>query len=142
MSLRRKPKADPVTPELHDEVTARDLRFAGGCVAAFLAPEHRCADAWSNPHTPDFARRLTLDHVQSGYGRTGKRAASDRAHLVTLCYRAHLGGWATSHRPLLREYLERVQREGDDCGHVDLNPSCERCEVRRHRLGDPLTVGQ
>ena len=142
MSLRRKPKADPVTPELHDEVVARDLRFAGGCVAKFLDDRHKCTDRWGQSCSANYLGALTLDHVQDGYGRMGKRAPSDRAHLVTLCYHAHLLGWATRNRPLLREYLERVEREGDDCGHVDLNPSCAACEVRRHRLGDPLTVGQ
>lgn len=52
---------------------------------------------------------MTLDHVQGGYGRMGKRAPSDPAHLVTLCWGAHLlTHWATSHRPALRDYLAGV----------------------------------
>ena len=107
--IGRRKRKDPVSPELHDEVLARDIRFAGGCLAAFLDPDHECRSVFGEPHPPN--RLLTLDHVQDGYGRMGKRAPSDRAHLVSLCYHAHLNGWATSHRPLLREYLARVERE-------------------------------
>jgi hypothetical protein len=131
---RRKARKDPVTPELHDEVIARDLRFAGGCVAAFLDIEHGCRDRWGRVHWASDQTRLTLDHVQDGYGRAGKRAPSDVAHLVSLCYGAHLGGWATSHRPLLREYIQRANSEG--CQHVDIVSQCPSC---RRRL-DPLTL--
>jgi len=134
--IRRKPRKDPVTTALHDEVIARDYLFAGGCVAAFLDATHWCADRWGDIRKPDWLPALTLDHVQSGGGRMGKRAPSDRAHLVTLCYRAHLGGWATSHRPLLREYIARA--EAGDCGHVEPVHGCASC--RRH--ADPLSVGQ
>lgn len=51
--------------------------------------------------------RLTLDHVKD-QPMMGRRAPSDPSHLVTLCEGHHLGGWATSHRPLLREYLRGV----------------------------------
>jgi hypothetical protein len=50
---------------------------------------------------------LTLDHVKE-QPRMGKRAPSDMAHLVTLCWHHHLDGWATAHRPQLRRYLQRV----------------------------------
>lgn len=54
----------------------------------------------------DCAGPLTLDHVKDQL-RMGKRAPSDKAHLVTLCRRHHLDtGWATSHRPELRAYLQ------------------------------------
>jgi hypothetical protein len=86
-------RRDPVTPELRIEVFERDRQ----CVAPII-------DYFCDP----CAGRLTLDHVQSGYGRMGKRAPSDAAHLVTVCWHHHLDGWATSHRPDLREYLERV----------------------------------
>ena len=39
----------------------------------------------------------------------GKRAPSDAAHLVTLCWHHHLDGWATAHRPELRAYLREVE---------------------------------
>ena len=81
---------DPVTPVLALAVLQRD----GGCVAVALGePESNCGG------------RLTLDHVKD-QPRMGKRAPSDEAHLVSLCEQHHLwSGWATSHRPELREYL-------------------------------------
>jgi len=100
-------RSDKVSPELHDAVIARDIRQAGGCVAAYLDPSHACRNRWGEPQHP--ASDLTLDHVQSDYGRMGKRAPSDPGHLVSLCFGAHLGtGWATSHRALLRDYLGRA----------------------------------
>jgi len=82
-----------VTPELRLAVLERD----GDCVAG-----------WVCGHEGDECRgRLTLDHVKD-QPRMGKRAPSDMAHLVTVCEHHHLDGWATSHRPELREYLRGV----------------------------------
>ena len=97
-------RRDPVTPELHAAVLVRDRR----CVRSKMEPEHGCRDRWGNPHAATALEYLTLDHVQSAYGRMGRRAPSDMAHLVSLCWDAHLGGWATSHRPELRAYLAEV----------------------------------
>lgn len=98
---RRNGHPDPVTPDLRALVLARD----GGCVAAILDPGHLCRDRWGWPHLPARVELMTLDHVQEAYGRMGQRAPSDPAHLVTLCWSAHLGGWATSNRPALRAYI-------------------------------------
>ena len=106
---RRKPHRDPVTPETHQLVIERDIRYAGGCVAAFLDPTHGCRDRWGEPHEPTV--RLTLDHVHTGYGMMGKRAPSDPAHLLSLCWFGHLGGWGTAHKDASRWYLEKVERE-------------------------------
>jgi hypothetical protein len=103
--IRRKPRTDPVTSELFLRVIARDE----GCVGFGLGADP-CAG------------RLTLDHVQDGYGRMGKRAPSDMAHLVTLCWHHHLDGWATSHRPELRAYL--LGFPGAHDAHVDPCPGC------------------
>lgn len=98
--LRRSPlrrsaaHRDPVTPELRLVVLARDF----GCVAVRLGED------------PGTCRgRLTLDHVKD-QPRMGRRAPSDAAHLVSLCESHHLDGWATSHRPELRDYLREVTR--------------------------------
>ena len=97
--------ADPVGPELRELVLHRD----GGCVAAKFDRLHVCRNQWGMPHPPTLLAWMTLDHVQEGYGMMGKRAPSDAAHLVTLCWGAHVAtGWATSHRPILREYLARA----------------------------------
>ncbi len=111
MVVRR--RRDPVTPELWRTVVERD----GGCVARILEPDHVCRDRWGMPPTGEERGKalagwassvLTLDHVHDGYGCMGRRAPSNPGHLVTLCWGAHLGGWATSHRPLLRGYLARA----------------------------------
>jgi hypothetical protein len=103
---------DPVTPELRDAVLIRD---GFRCVALGLDPDHRCQDKWGRPLAvrPNgrmHPAHLTLDHVKD-QPMMGKRAPSDMAHLVTLCWGAHLWtGWATSHRPQLREYIARQRQ--------------------------------
>jgi hypothetical protein len=95
----------PVTPAIREAVLRRD----GQCVASILDPEHQCRGEWGNWHSPWQTDLMTLDRVQEGYGRMGVRAPSDPAHLVTLCWGAHLlTHWATSHRPALRGYLAGV----------------------------------
>jgi hypothetical protein len=89
---RRWRRPDPVTPELRLAVLERDF----GCVAVRLGED------------PSTCRgRLTLDHVKD-QPRMGVRAPSDASHLASLCEFHHLEGWATSHRPALREYLRGV----------------------------------
>jgi hypothetical protein len=113
-------KRDLVNPELRQIVLARDIREWGarqplfasrrgamrsiqGCMAVPLAP---------STSGPCFGK-LTLDHVKDE-PRMGKRAASDPAHLVSLC-QGHTedgmrGGsqWNTANRPLLRWYLRSI----------------------------------
>ena len=87
-------RKDPVTPALAEYVHDRDR----GCVAPRLGATDPCQG------------RVTLDHVKD-QPRIGVRAPSDSRHLVSICERHHLWtGWATSHRPELRAYLERVER--------------------------------
>src|SRR5690242_12714401 len=90
-STRRK---DPVTGEVRLLVLERD----GGCLAVRIGGQDPAS--CSGP--------LTLDHVKD-QPRMGKRAPSDPAHLATVCQGHHVEtGWATSHRPELREYLRGV----------------------------------
>lgn len=109
VGLRRKPRpaADKVTPETRRTVLLRDLLLIGGCVQSRYDPEHVCRDAWGTPHAPDKLDRLTLDHVNEGYGRMGRRAPSDPDHLISACWSAHLGGWTTRkyNRELIRWIL-------------------------------------
>ena len=87
-------RKDPVTPEVALAVLERDA----GCVAVRLG---------ADPAT--CGGRLTLDHVRDHAAMGAPRAASDMAHLVALCEEHHLwSGWATSHKPQLREYLRGV----------------------------------
>jgi len=101
--MRRKPRRDPVTPEVRAAVLRRD----GQCVAAKYELGHACRDQWGTPHRPDDLDKLTLDHVHEGYGMLGKRAPSDMGHLISACWAAHLGGWTTTkqHRALIRVIL-------------------------------------
>lgn len=115
-------RSDPVTSELHAAVLTRDRE----CVQAKLDPRHACLDIWGNPHASTNLERLSLDHVQEGYGRMGKRAPSTMGTLVSLCGRSHLGGWATSHRPELRAYLASVASAPEHV-HVDPVPGCAQC---------------
>jgi hypothetical protein len=89
--IRSRAHRDPVTPQLREAVLRRD----GGCVAS-----RACSCIASG----NCSGRLTLDHVKD-QPMMGKRAPSDRRHLVTLCWHHHLDGWATAHRPELRAYL-------------------------------------
>lgn len=113
--MRQKPQRDPVTPETRQVVLYRDMREHAardgrvarlrheiptrvGCAAAFLDPLK--SGPCSGP--------LTLDHVKD-QPMMGKRAPSDQQHLVTICLDHHVGnGWATSNRPLLRQYLRSI----------------------------------
>lgn len=92
---------DRVTHQVALEVLTRD----GGCMAPRLGGSEM-----------DCFGRNRLEHVQDGYGRMGRRAASDPAHLVTLC-EGHTepgmrGGkvWCTDkeNRQKMRDYLRSV----------------------------------
>ena len=78
---------------VHQDTRLEVLERDKGCVAPQI-----------DTNAGDCRGRLTLDHVKD-QPMMGKRAPSDPQHLVTLCIRHHLDGWATSHRPLLRAYL-------------------------------------
>ena len=112
--LRRKPQDDAVSEALWNAVWIRDVAVAGGCVARHLGAPGECRNVWGDPANDSMGNPLrsamTVDHVPEGYSTMGKRAPSDMSHLVLTCYAHHLGGWSTSHRPELREYLEKFRR--------------------------------
>lgn len=117
-------KADPVTTEVRAFVLARDR----GCVAEKLDRSHECRDQWGNPHRPGDLARLTLDHVKDA-PRLGKRAPSDPAHLVAMCWGANVLGWASAHRPDERAYLRSIE---DPVPHSDCVDPCNAlCPARR-----------
>ena len=84
------------------------------CVARILDPAAGgCRDAFGRPVYNVPVTDLELDHVRDA-PMMGKTAESDPDHLVTLCHWHHQGraagrNWATSHRPMLREYLARLK---------------------------------
>jgi hypothetical protein len=89
-------RRDAVRADVREFVLERD----GGCVATRIASERQWA-------IDSCEGRLTLDHVKD-QPMMGRRAPSDPKHLVTICWHHHLDGWATAHRPELREYLKGV----------------------------------
>lgn len=108
---------DPVTPEVRREVIRRDKRECMAPILDFNAGP--CRDRWGQPISVLREEHITLDHVKDKpkFGEIEKRgpkrknryrAPSDPAHLISLCWGHHLGGWATAHRPVIREYLVRV----------------------------------
>jgi hypothetical protein len=91
---------DVVSPELHRAVLRRDAC----CFAYRLDRTHICRDMWGRSHGPGDLAKLTVDHVHDA-PTMGRRAPSDPAHLVALCWWANVGGWASAHRDEEREYL-------------------------------------
>ena len=91
---KRQKRRDPVTEETWQAVMLRD---GYACVAPGLgADPAECGGV------------LQLDHVRE-QPMAGKRAPSDPRHLAVVCRNHHTeNGWATSHRPELRAYLEAV----------------------------------
>ena len=100
-----RPEADKVSPETYEYVMRRD----GMCLAARLDLGHLCRDTYGYPHRSDDRKKLTLDHVHDS-AMAGKRAPSDRRHLVSLCGWANNQGWASAHRAEERAYL--LEKEG------------------------------
>ena len=107
-------KKDPVTPEIYAQVVSRDAEYISRHTPRMidrknLKKKPLClAPILDSSQSGVCSGGMTLDHVKS-QPMMGKRAPSDAAHLVTLCENHHLWtGWATSHRPLLREYLREV----------------------------------
>jgi hypothetical protein len=98
-----------VTPELRQHVFVRDATETRW-TPRWYGSEPLCVAPWLDPSTLGTCAGPTqIDHIQEGYGRMGKRAPSDLAHMVAVCRFHHVdSGWATSHRPLLREYLAKV----------------------------------
>ena len=94
---------DRVTTAVADDVFARDRM----CVLWKLDPHHICRDRWGNVHAADDLWRLSLEHVKSEL-RMGRRAPSDRAHLVAMCYGGNLAIPDKATRAELRDYLLAV----------------------------------
>lgn len=116
----RKPKADPVTPELREAVFRRD----GMCVAAKLDPQHVCRDAWGTPHDPRALARLSLEHIKP-HLMAGRRGPSTAEWTVALCMGANVGVPSKELRAALREYLRTVQEP--EHTHVEPVPGCVDC---------------
>jgi hypothetical protein len=104
-----------VNHALWEAVGLRD----GGCVGhRYLGAPGVCRNAWGRVIPERAYELMERDHIRdeppigtlakTHAGGFGKRPPDDLGHLVTLCYALHHGGWATSHRPELRDYLSRL----------------------------------
>lgn len=118
MSGRRAWRRDPddvVTLELVEYVISRDR----GCVPKTLEEvgllrtsigSCRGADGLElRPGEARLRRDLTIGHIHDGGGRAGKRAKSDRRHVVAICFGHHLGDLLGTSRVVQRacdRYLE------------------------------------
>jgi hypothetical protein len=95
---------DKVDADERAYVLARDVI----CIAARVDLSHECRDRFGMPHRSDDAARLTLDHVHE-HAQMGKRAASDRRHMVAACGWANNEGWCSAHRAEERAWLLEVE---------------------------------
>ncbi len=87
---KRKPRVSGDDRAVYDAVLQRD----GTCVAPLLDAQSPCRGP------------LTREHVRPGGGAMGMRRITRVDAVVILCAHHHLDGWATSHKPELRAYLE------------------------------------
>lgn len=95
-------RRDTVTPDLHEAVLRRDRV----CFLHRLDANHVCRDRWGTAHRHDDAYRLTVDHVHLiAGGVKGKRAPSDLAHLVAMCWAGNVGAPSREVRQAERAYL-------------------------------------
>lgn len=102
MKLRR--HKDPVTPEIRRAVLERDR----GCLLARVDSTHICRDKWGREHAPTYTGLLTVEHVKD-QPMMGRRAPSDMAHLVAMCYAGNVGVPSKKQRAAIREYLASVE---------------------------------
>lgn len=93
---------DRVTPEERAFVLRRD----GECVLFKRDPSHRCS-FMGREHRPNDAKRLTMEHVKDA-PMMGRRAPSDRKHMVALCLDANVAVPSKAERDWMRDYLAKV----------------------------------
>jgi hypothetical protein len=94
-----------VTPEEKRErafVIDRD----GECVLVKRDPAHQC-HRMGFPHRATVTRLLTVEHVKDA-PMMGRRAASDRQHMVAMCFDANVAVPSREVRAWIREYLAKV----------------------------------
>ena len=87
-------------------VRASVLRRDGQCIIAklHLEPGHICRNRWGTAHAPTDLHQLTVEHVKDHLAM-GKRAPSDPAHLVAMCWAGNVGVPSKAMRAAIREYL-------------------------------------
>jgi len=105
-------KPEPRLPKLRDRVTKADREYIftrdGGCVMARFDTQHVCRTVYGEAHAPGDLRLLTIEHVKDDL-RMGRRAPSDRRHMVALCGMANDQVPSKEARAILRLYLSEVE---------------------------------
>ena len=82
-----------MTNDLYAYIMLRD----GSCIFAAL-PDHACRG------------HRTLEHVPGkNENAMGRRAPSDRLHLVVACLDANINGYASAHRDFARAHIAKVE---------------------------------
>jgi len=84
------------------------IRRDGACLMFLFDQHHICRDTWGRSHGPRALEKLTIEHVHEGYGLMGRRAPSDRMHMVALCHAANVGVPSKEARAFFRGYLATV----------------------------------
>ena len=77
------------------------------CVLFIRDPEHVCHRVGSQ-HRSSNKRLLTVEHVKD-HSMMGKRAPSDRKHMVAMCLDANVAVPSKAVREWIRDYLRRVE---------------------------------
>lgn len=85
------------------DVFTRDRR----CFMVRLDSDHICRDQWGYPHASGDLSKLTIEHVKDR-PMMGRRAPSDPAHCVALCWSANVGVPSKVTREAMRTYLRAV----------------------------------
>lgn len=83
------------------------LRRDGRCVLHIRDERHVCRRMLM-AHRPDSLRMLTVEHVKD-QPMMGRRAPSDRRHMVAMCYDANVAVPSKEVRAWIRDYLSRVE---------------------------------
>ena len=123
--MKRKPPPDPVPTVVRAEVYARDRV----CFLYRLDSGHQCRNAYGNPHAPGDLAQMTVDHVKDAL-MFGRRAPSDRRHLVTMCYAGNVAVPSKAIRQAEREYLDAMY--GDEPDHAAcVDPCSSVCPAGR-----------
>lgn len=94
---------DRVDPKERQHVIDRD----GECVLFKMDADHRCARI-GIPHNPNKKTWLTVDHVKDG-PMMGKRAPSDRKHMVAMCLDGNVSVPSKEVRAWQRDYLRKIE---------------------------------
>lgn len=92
-----------ISPETAAHVKKRDR----GCIAAlWLGAQTGCRDAVGNAVSAYDERAWEFDHIND-HDLGVSHGTADR--LAIVCSFHHRGGWATSHRVMMRAFVRRVE---------------------------------